>query len=348
MHGTFQNCGDLEEFCASDFNRFMQSDPQSVNASFGASGNYIRFSSKDSGIPVNFESLRNEDELELTITDIKNGRGILLNNVAPLNKVSLTFISRGSMEAHLQGAHNNWKGFEGEAALSSPHGIRSRNILFHPHDERCVIIQISMPAERFMAFIGDVTQHITEENIENINSATAAVIDQRKLSAQIVLAIEQVFSTNVSTSARPYYLLSKTWELLTLYADGLNVNEKKHRPIKRIQPAVADRLERAKQIVLADLAENHTIASLSEAVYLSESTLTHGFRSYFNTSVHNFIVTSRLESARQLIAESPSRNVSDVAYQVGFKCPSRFASIFSKTFGVLPSAYRDSLRTRNN
>ena len=114
-----------------------------------------------------------------------------------------------------------------------------------------------------------------------------------------------------------------------------------------MQRVVIDRMERAKKIVLNDLSDKHTIKSLAEAVYLSESTLTHGFRDYYNTSVHDFIINSRLSKAKSLIESDPHLNISEVAYEVGFKCPSRFSVAFSERFGVLPSRYRDSRRQVN-
>jgi len=52
-----------------------------------------------------------------------------------------------------------------------------------------------------------------------------------------------------------------------------------------------------------------------------------------------FIRIIRLKRAAQLLRES-GRNVSEIAYQLGFNNPKYFAKYFKEEFGVLPSVYQ--------
>lgn len=53
-----------------------------------------------------------------------------------------------------------------------------------------------------------------------------------------------------------------------------------------------------------------------------------------------FIRIIRLKRAAQLLRES-QRNVSEIAYQLGFNNPKYFSKYFRDEFGVLPSVYQE-------
>jgi AraC-like DNA-binding protein len=54
-----------------------------------------------------------------------------------------------------------------------------------------------------------------------------------------------------------------------------------------------------------------------------------------------FIRIMRLKRAAQLLRES-QRNVSEIAYEVGFNNPKYFSKYFKDEFGVLPSVYQEN------
>lgn len=55
-------------------------------------------------------------------------------------------------------------------------------------------------------------------------------------------------------------------------------------------------------------------------------------------SPNDFLKEFRLNKAVQLI-ENQDGNISEIAYQAGFTCPSYFSKCFQKRFSILPSAY---------
>ena len=80
------------------------------------------------------------------------------------------------------------------------------------------------------------------------------------------------------------------------------------------------------------------VHEFSEEMALSHSQLYRKLQALINQSPNEFIRTTRLHKAAQLLAKH-SANVSEIAYEVGFNNPSYFAECFKKQFGVLPSEY---------
>ena len=54
---------------------------------------------------------------------------------------------------------------------------------------------------------------------------------------------------------------------------------------------------------------------------------------------NEYIQTFRLKKAADMLANDPTKNISEVAYDTGFNSPRYFAMAFKKHFGVNPSQY---------
>lgn len=62
------------------------------------------------------------------------------------------------------------------------------------------------------------------------------------------------------------------------------------------------------------------------------------------TSFARYVLARRLENARLLLAQSPNRPVTDIAYGCGFDSLSTFYRSFRRAFGVSPAEFRESIR----
>jgi DNA-binding response OmpR family regulator len=79
-----------------------------------------------------------------------------------------------------------------------------------------------------------------------------------------------------------------------------------------------------------------SVATLSEKIAMSESNLFRKIKALTNLNTRKFILLERLLKADELL-RSKSGSISEIAYQVGFKNTSHFASSFKKEFGKSPS-----------
>jgi AraC-like DNA-binding protein len=96
-----------------------------------------------------------------------------------------------------------------------------------------------------------------------------------------------------------------------------------------VQRFIHDRLM-DDDIALSDMARE---AGLSETYFCTM------FRRTFGTPPYRYILLSRLERAKELMAD-PGRSLTDIAMESGFGSLSRFSTAFSRLMGMTPSAYR--------
>ena len=60
--------------------------------------------------------------------------------------------------------------------------------------------------------------------------------------------------------------------------------------------------------------------------------------------IYHFIRNYRLDISRKMMADKTSnRNISEIAYSVGFNDPKYFTRCFTKQFGISPTASMDQL-----
>lgn len=92
---------------------------------------------------------------------------------------------------------------------------------------------------------------------------------------------------------------------------------------------------------IADLAFN--IEDVAEGMSISRSVFYRKFKSLTNMAPVEFVREIRLNKARELF-DLGERNVSTVAYEVGFNNPKYFSTCFKTQFNVTPSEYIKNLK----
>jgi YesN/AraC family two-component response regulator len=96
-------------------------------------------------------------------------------------------------------------------------------------------------------------------------------------------------------------------------------------------------MHKVRELLDAHLSdEEFGVAHLCDALAMSRSQLYRKFSALSDMTVNQFIIALRLEKARQLLATT-DLNVSEVAYDTGFKYPAHFSRAFAERFGYPPS-----------
>ena len=101
----------------------------------------------------------------------------------------------------------------------------------------------------------------------------------------------------------------------------------------------ARHLLRAKDLADARYAEPLTVADLARSARLSPAHFSREFRRTFGESPHAYLLTRRLERASALL-RTTDRSVADICYLVGLQSVGSFTTVFSRTYGLSPTAYR--------
>ena len=99
------------------------------------------------------------------------------------------------------------------------------------------------------------------------------------------------------------------------------------------------RVRRAIDYMHANLSEDLPLGELAKAACLSASHFTRLFRSATGFSPHQYLVSLRIDKARELLHYT-SLPVIEIALRCGFEQATHFATTFRKASGQSPSAYR--------
>ena len=103
-------------------------------------------------------------------------------------------------------------------------------------------------------------------------------------------------------------------------------------------------VEKVVEMIMQHLdEENFGVEELSSLVCMSRTTLFRKLKAITGQSPVEFVCSIRLKQARILLAER-KHNISEVAYDVGFKNPSSFSKAFRKQFGISPTDFINTLR----
>lgn len=94
-------------------------------------------------------------------------------------------------------------------------------------------------------------------------------------------------------------------------------------------------------LIQADLAHEWQMSSLAQKLHMSESTLRRKL-SEENTSFTQIISELRMSYAIHLVMTS-NHNIQQIALDIGYSSPSKFAARFEKQFGITPSALRNTM-----
>ena len=102
-------------------------------------------------------------------------------------------------------------------------------------------------------------------------------------------------------------------------------------------PAFLDR--RLDEYIQANLAQNLSLADLSQVVGLSTSHLTKLFKQSRGISLYQYVIRCRIERAKQLLKHQKIA-IADIANLVGFADQSHLTYHFKRHVGVTPKAYQ--------
>ena len=91
------------------------------------------------------------------------------------------------------------------------------------------------------------------------------------------------------------------------------------------------------------------VQELADALGISRSVLSKNLSKETGLPTAQFIRNYRLDISRKMMADKISnRNITEIAYRVGFNDPKYFTRCFTKQFGISPTAYKDQLDSQGS
>ena len=179
--------------------------------------------------------------------------------------------------------------------------------------------------------------------LQDVNVRPAAIFDKFCAGAPGAVlranaGAQHIFSElySVPEDIRAGYLKVKTLELLLLLSSL---------PAPRAGACTGrqSRLAReAGEIIMNNLGARLTAAAVAERLGVSAAQLDSSFRAFYGMSPAAFLRAQRMHEASRLL-RGTSLTVMDVAGQLGYDNPSKFARAFRAVTGVSPSQCRENL-----
>lgn len=148
--------------------------------------------------------------------------------------------------------------------------------------------------------------------------------------------IQKVRSCSRTGSFHRLCLEIKVQELLLLQLEQYTnvMGDKPTKPVLHANDVL--QIKMARSILEENYNTPPTIKQLSRMVGMNESKLKKGFKVVFQSTIHDFVTSYKMEKASELV-RGQNIQVREVAMELGYKNPSHFSAAFKKHFGFLPT-----------
>jgi AraC-like DNA-binding protein len=204
------------------------------------------------------------------------------------------------------------------------------------------LITILVSIKKFHGLFTTNAEHIPFLSQENKDKK---YYNESDVSPSMAIVLNQMFHYNLNPSIKNLYYKGKGYELLSLF---FNRNED---PNAEQCPFLIDeenvlKIKKAKEIIIANMAEPPSLESLANQVGLTLKKLKMGFKQIYGDTVYGFLFDYKMDYARQLL-DSGSYNVNEVGLKIGYSTGSHFIAAFKKKFATTPKKYLMSMSQNN-
>lgn len=200
------------------------------------------------------------------------------------------------------------------------------------------VLSILLPINKFHGFFSTEASYITFLSEENKDRK---YYKDAQITPSMSIVLNQLMNYNLHPIIKPLYFKGKAYELLSLYFNRPADADIEQCPFLADEDNVS-KIKKAKQIIVARMAEPPTLQELADEINLPINRLKEGFKQIYGDSVFSFLFDYKMEVARQLLATG-AHNVNEVGLKVGYSASSHFISAFKKKFGTTPKKFLMSL-----
>ena len=201
-------------------------------------------------------------------------------------------------------------------------------------------ISVIVSIKKFHALFSSEANYITFLSSENKDKK---YYKEDNISPSMAIVLSQLFHYNLHPSIKNLYYKGKGYELLSLYFNRTEDPNAEQCPFLIDEDNVF-KIKKAKEIVIANMAEPPTLQELADEIGLTLKKLKMGFKQIYGDTVYGFLFDYKMDYARKLL-DSGSYNVNEVGLKIGYSTGSHFIAAFKKKFGTTPKKYLMNLNT---
>ncbi len=200
------------------------------------------------------------------------------------------------------------------------------------------VISVLISIKKFHGFFSEQADHIPFLSSDNSDKK---YYKDEKINPSMAIVLSQLFHFNLHPSIKKLYFKGKIYELLSLYFNRAEDANTEQCPFLIDEENVI-KIRKAKDIVIANMAEPPGLQELADQVGINLKKLKMGFRQIYGDSVYSFLFDYKMDYARKLL-DSGSFNVNEVGLRIGYSTSSHFIAAFKKKFGTTPKKYLMSM-----
>ena len=196
------------------------------------------------------------------------------------------------------------------------------------------VISVVISIKKFHALFSNEADYIPFLSEDNKDKKYYTESD---ISPSMAIVLSQLFHYNLNPSIKSLYYKGKGYELLSLYFNRSEDPDAEQCPFLIDEENVL-KIRKAKEIILANLAEPPGLQELADQIGLNLKKLKMGFKQIYGDTVYGFLFDYKMDYARRLL-DTGSYNVNEVGLKIGYSTGSHFIAAFKKKFGTTPKKY---------
>jgi AraC-like DNA-binding protein len=215
--------------------------------------------------------------------------------------------------------------------LYNPQKELPLNLILEP---QTWVISVIISIKKFHALFSAEASYIPFLTSENQDKK---YYNESDISPSMAIVLSQLFHYNLHPNIKNLYYKGKGYELLSLYFNRSEDPDAEQCPFLIDEENVM-KIKKAKEIVIANMAEPPGLQELADQVGLNLKKLKMGFKQIYGDTVYGFLFDYKMDCARKLL-DSGSYNVNEVGLKIGYSTGSHFIAAFKKKFATTPKKY---------
>lgn len=254
--------------------------------------------------------------------------------------LTFSFFLAGELGEHTDGIHDDYHYVRaGQSYVLSVAG--TEEIEKYPMGQRYHVVCIRVTPDCLRSFSQGQEDSLPAQLKVLLDSDLAPLLYQPvgKMTPEMKTALRNILACPHQGVMKRIYLEAKTLELIALQFTQLLEQKSGHDSVTTLKLEEINRLHQARDILQRNIDNPPSLLELAQQVGLNDYKLKAGFRQVFNTTVFGYLRDYRMQQAEQLLQET-QMSVTEIAYAIGYGCPTSFSTAFLKKFGVNPRFYR--------
>ncbi len=155
----------------------------------------------------------------------------------------------------------------------------------------------------------------------------------------LMLIINEIINCTYQAEIKEVYIESKVKEIFSYLFSLLHADAHQKDDLK-LSAQERNKITQIEQLLKDKLRSPFTIKQLAIISGMNETTLKRNFKRVTGKPIFSYLTDMRMEKAKELLMHN-EKNVSEVAYAVGYKNPQHFTSAFKRKFNYVPSELKN-------